>query len=45
MTCKLKVRDLRELKGLISNVNYDGVFSRSWCRASLIAMGVVGSFK
>ena len=36
---------LKELKGLISNVNYDGVSSRSRSKASSIAMGVVGSFK
>ena len=36
---------LRELKGLISCVNYDGVSSRSRSRASLTAMVVVGSFK
>ena len=38
-------RGLRELKGLISNVNYDGVSSRSRSRASSNAVGVVGSFK
>ena len=38
-------RGLRELKGLISNVSYDGVSSRSRSRASLTAVGVVGSFK
>ena len=38
-------RGLRELKGLISNVNYDGVSSRSRSRAPLNAGGVVGSFK
>ena len=36
---------LRELKGLISFVNYDGVSSRSRSRASSTAIGVVGSFK
>ena len=36
---------LRELKGLISFVNYDGVSSRSRSRASLTDMGLVGSFK
>ena len=36
---------LRELKGLISCVNYDGVSSRSRSKASLTAMVVVGSFK
>jgi len=36
---------LRELKGLISFVNYDGVSSRSRNRASSTDMGVVGSFK
>ena len=38
-------RGLRELKGLISNVIYDGVSSRSRSRAPLNAVGVVGSFK
>ena len=38
-------RGLRELKGLISNVNYDGVSSRSRSKALSNAMGVVGSFK
>ena len=38
-------RGLRELKGLISNVSYDGVSSRSRSRASLTVVGVVGSFK
>ncbi|KAF3960713.1 hypothetical protein CMV_014595 [Castanea mollissima] len=38
-------RGLRELKGLISNVNYDGVSSRSKSRVSLTAAGVVGSCK
>ena len=38
-------RGLRELKWLISFVNYDGVSSRSRSRASSTAMGVVGSFK
>ena len=38
-------RGLRELKGLISYVNYDGVSSRSRSRASSTAVGVVGSFK
>ncbi|KAF3973521.1 hypothetical protein CMV_003057 [Castanea mollissima] len=38
-------RGLRELKGLISYVNYDGVSSRGRSRASLTALGVVGSFK
>ena len=38
-------RGLRELKGLISYVNYDGVSSRSRSRASSIAVGVVGCFK
>ena len=36
---------LKELKGLISNVNYDGVSSRSRSRASSTAVEVVGSFK
>ena len=36
---------LRELKGLISCVNYDGVSSRSRSKASLTAMVVVGIFK
>ena len=35
---------LRELKGLISNVNYDGASSRSRSRAPSYAVGVVGSF-
>ena len=38
-------RGLRELKGLISNVNYDGVSSRSRSRVSSTAVGVVGSCK
>ena len=38
-------RGLGELKGLISNVNYDGVSSRSRSRASSDAVGVVGSYK
>ena len=38
-------RGLMELKGLISNVNYDGVSSRSRSGASTTAMGVAGSFK
>ena len=38
-------RGLKELKGLISFVNYDGVSSRSRSRASSTAMGVVSSFK
>ena len=38
-------RGLKELKGLISFVNYDGVSSRNRSRASSTAMGVVGSFK
>ena len=33
----------RELKGLISNVNYDGVSSKSRSRVSSTAVGVVGS--
>ena len=36
---------LKELKWLISFVNYDGVSSRSKSRASSTNMGVVGSFK
>ena len=36
---------LKELKELISFVNYDGVSSKSRSRASSTAMGVVGSFK
>ena len=38
-------RGLRELKGLISNVNYDGVSSKSRSRVSLTAVGVVSSCK
>ena len=38
-------RGLRELKGLISNDNYDGVSSRSRSRASSTVVGVVGSFR
>ena len=38
-------RGLRELKGLFSNVNYEGVSSRSRSRVSLTAVGVVGSCK
>nr|POE76480.1 hypothetical protein CFP56_18933 [Quercus suber] len=40
-----RTRGLRDLKGLISNVNYDGVSSRSRSRASSNAGGVVGSYK
>ena len=36
---------LKELKGLISYVNYDVVSFRSRSRASSKAMRVVGSFK
>ena len=36
---------LRELKGLISFVNYDGVSARSRSRASSTDLGVVRSFK
>ena len=36
---------LRELKGLISNVNYEGVSSRSRSRVSSTASGAVGSCK
>ena len=36
---------LRELKGLISYVNYNGVSSRSRSRASSTAMVIVGIFK
>ena len=35
----------RELKGLISNVNYEGVSSRSRSRVSSTASGAVGSCK
>ena len=35
---------LRELKRLISNVNYDGVSSRSRSRAPSNVIGVVDSF-
>ena len=38
-------RGLRELKGLISNVNYDGVSSKSRSRVSSTAVGAVGSCK
>ena len=38
-------RGLRELKGLISFVNYDGVSTRSRSRASSTDLGVVRSFK
>ena len=38
-------RGLRELKGLISNINYDGVSSKSRSRVSSTAVGVVGSCK
>ena len=38
-------RGLRELKGLISYVNYDDVSSRSRSRASSTVVEVVGSFK
>ena len=38
-------RGFRELKGLISYVNYDGVSSRSRSGASTTAMRVAGSFK
>ena len=40
-----RTRGLGELKGLISNVNYDCVSSRSGSRASSDAVGVVGSYK
>ena len=36
---------LRELKELISNVNYDGVSSKSRSRVSSTAVGAVGSCK
>ena len=35
-------RGLRELKGLISNVNYDGAPSRSRSRAPSNVVGIVG---
>ena len=35
----------RELKRVISNVNYDGVSSRSRSRAPSNAVGSVGSYK
>ena len=38
-------RGLRELKGLITNVNYDGVSSRSRSRVSSNAVGDIGSCK
>ena len=38
-------RGLRELKGLISNVNYNGVSSKSRSRVSSTAVGVVCSCK
>ena len=38
-------RGLRELKGLISNVNYEGVSSKSRSRVSSTTVGVVGSCK
>ena len=38
-------RGLRELKELISNVNYDGVSSKSRSRVSSTAVGAVGSCK
>ena len=38
-------RGLRELKGLISNVNYDGVSSKSRSKVASTAVGVVGSCK
>ena len=38
-------RGLRELKGLICNVNYDRVSSRSRSRVYSTAVGVVGSCK
>ena len=38
-------RGLREFKGLISNVNYDGVSSKSRSRVSSTAVGVVSSCK
>ena len=40
-----RTRGLRELKGLISYVNYDGLSPRSRSRASSTAVGVVSSFK
>ena len=38
-------RGLRELKELISNVNYDGVSSKSRSRVSSTAVGAIGSCK
>ena len=38
-------RGLKELKGLISNVNYDGVSFRGRSSVSSTAVGVVGSRK
>ena len=38
-------RGLREFKGLISNVNYEGVSSRSRNRVSSTASGAVDSCK
>ena len=38
-------RGLRELKGLISNINYDGVSSRRRSRVPSTAVGVVGNCK
>ena len=38
-------RGLKELKGLISNVNYEGVSSKSRSRVSSTTVGVVGSCK
>ena len=40
-----RTRGLRELKGLISSVNYDGISSRSRNRVSSNVVRGVGNFK
>ena len=38
-------KGLRELKGLISSINYDEVASKGWTRDSSVGMGVLTSVK
>ena len=44
-TVNPRTRGLRELKGLISSVNYDGISSRSRNRVSSNVVRGVGNFK
>ena len=44
-TVNPRTRGLRELKGLISSVNFDGISSRSRNRVSSNVVGGVGNFK